>query len=357
MSFPIAHPIDASAIGIYRLDEPLSSDDALDATGNNRTFFESGSPPPALGVFGGARNFPGPFTSFGRNSAESQVFHVPRFTVSAWINRNEIAGTDIWSIDTSGGVTLRAQHFSIDGSKRLAFRLRMVSPPTNLDVLGSTILDPLTWYLATATFDGDTLRIFLNAVEEDSVSGGAGKTIDYSATFGSAKIGGTAGGSATWRGLMDDFAYYNEAKHVSWIQAVYNGTLFAPKPVIGPDQAVGLFVDFDRDLVADDFGGLVFDQSIVTRCYLRLQTRRGSFWRDASFGSRLHTIETLENARPRIQRFAEEALEPLIQSGEIVGVEIGRVEINPTTGGLFAHILVNVPRDRAIEIANLKLGG
>lgn len=125
---------------------------------------------------------------------------------------------------------------------------------------------------------------------------------------------------------------------------------------VSPEQTVGLFVDFDRDLAEDGFGGLKSDQSVVTRAYLRLQTRRGSFWRDPTFGSRLFTIQTLENAGPKVQRFAEEALAPLVEAGEILSVEVGRLAINPTTGGLFAHILIGVPRDRSIEIANLKLG-
>jgi len=352
------HPVTANTVGAYRFNEGAQADPALDASGNGRDFIQiwDTAGPVADGKFGGARNFAGVQDVFYRTTADSIPFRTPRFTLSVWLRRDPAnTGDDIWSIDRNGGVTLRAQYFRLVSSK-LKFRLDF-DDASFIEVEDQDVL-PVAWQMATVTWNGTTLALFRQGLQVDSDASGAGKTIFYTGTDGRARWGATSGGSNPWNGDMDDGHYYDIGQSPAWVAAAFAGTLGAARvSTVLPGEAAGLFIDADGDLVNDGFGGLKADQSIITRVYLRLQTRRGSLWRDRDFGSLLHTIDTLEGAGPKVLRFSQQALAPLIQAREILRVELGRVEINPTTGGLFASILIHIPKEQAIEIANLKLGG
>lgn len=118
----------------------------------------------------------------------------------------------------------------------------------------------------------------------------------------------------------------------------------------------GLLLSPAGDLSLDDYGRLVEDKTVVTRCLIRLMTRRGAYWRDPTMGSRLHEITTTKDARVRVQRLCEEALAPMIQDGSILAVETGEVEEMPS-GQLRVQIFIHVTEEQIADIGALPLGG
>lgn len=77
-----------------------------------------------------------------------------------------------------------------------------------------------------------------------------------------------------------------------------------------------------------DYTGLRID-TLANAVYVRLSTPLGSWWADASLGSRLHEL-TREKDLARVQRlakqYAEQALAPLLADGRArsITVEAGR---------------------------------
>lgn len=73
--------------------------------------------------------------------------------------------------------------------------------------------------------------------------------------------------------------------------------------------------DYDGTRIAD-LGNAV---------YLRLMTPRGSYWTDATFGSRLHLLKREKDlARVELQarQYAEEALQPLLDDGRAKRIQV-----------------------------------
>ncbi len=65
--------------------------------------------------------------------------------------------------------------------------------------------------------------------------------------------------------------------------------------------------------------------SLATAVYLRLMTPLGSWWADASLGSRLHELlREKDVARVRIlaAQYAEQALAPLVTDGRALAVSV-----------------------------------
>ncbi|HEX4104287.1 MAG TPA: LamG-like jellyroll fold domain-containing protein [Candidatus Paceibacterota bacterium] len=88
-------------------------------------------------------------------------------------------------------------------------------------VSGGTALSNGTWYQITGTFDGTTLKTYVNGVldRQLAVSG----TMDVSST--AVDIGKTADSSGNYfNGAVDDARIYNRALSAAEIQAIYNAT-------------------------------------------------------------------------------------------------------------------------------------
>jgi phage gp46-like protein len=116
-----------------------------------------------------------------------------------------------------------------------------------------------------------------------------------------------------------------------------------------------LFLNAQKDLEIDSTdGSLVTDATVQTRALLRLLTRRGQYWADKDFGSRWWTINTIGDARRQVLPMAEEALKPLLDTGEILRVELAGLEVTPN--GIRGHLLLHVTYEELIEISNLPIG-
>jgi len=123
---------------------------------------------------------------------------------------------------------------------------------------------------------------------------------------------------------------------------------------------MGTIFDSQQDLEAfyvGDHGdyeisstGLRLDTTPRTKALLALKAKRGFYWFDKTYGSRFHTIKTLEDGQRLAQPYAEEALQFMIDRGEILSVRLHDIEQAPDTGTLKIHLGLEVSKDDIVDI-------
>lgn len=86
----------------------------------------------------------------------------------------------------------------------------------NWDV-GTTVLSTATWYFATLTYDGITLRIYLNGIEENNFAEASLNT----ATSDTILIGCNTSTARLWDGKMDDIRLYDRAFSAQEVMHMY----------------------------------------------------------------------------------------------------------------------------------------
>lgn len=79
--------------------------------------------------------------------------------------------------------------------------------------------------------------------------------------------------------------------------------------------------------------------------YLRLMTPLGSYWADATLGSRLHEIQREKDlARVEIlaRQYAQSALAPILADGRAQSIDITTERVKLTAGGSRMNLLIEV---------------
>jgi hypothetical protein len=91
------------------------------------------------------------------------------------------------------------------------------------DARGSAALPTATWSHLAVTYDGTTVRLFVNGVQTGSAAGGGAMAVSSRPL----KLGGNAVFSDEWyAGLLDDVRIYNRTLSASEIQ----GDMTRPAP-------------------------------------------------------------------------------------------------------------------------------
>lgn len=85
------------------------------------------------------------------------------------------------------------------------------------DLAGTTVIQPNTWYHGAVTYDGTTVKVYVNGVLENSAPIALNTTLDPNGiTIGNRP------GSSFWTGQLDEPAVYDRALSDSEILAIYN---------------------------------------------------------------------------------------------------------------------------------------
>ncbi len=150
-----------------------------------------------------------------------------KITIEAWVNPTSLVKRNIVLAQWDGGSNQRAYVFAVttDGTIML-----MLSPTGqgggNLELYSTGTVEANKWSHIVATSDGDSLRIYINGVEDVTAAAPAGgihvPTTDL--FIGDWGWSGAADGSEQYNGLLDEVALYNYALSADTVLAHYQDT-------------------------------------------------------------------------------------------------------------------------------------
>ncbi len=209
---------------------------AEDAQGVNNGDDGNGTPPPPrIFAYGDGKNGTAFFAKNGIATVpDAPELRPENLTVQAWV-KSVAPGPFRYLIcksRTANGVSYAL--YTEDGGGLNFFVTLAGGGSVKSPVIGSEKLWDGAWHLATGTFDGSTVRLYVDGIEVESGSPAAG-AIEYAGSaeliFGDYRI---EGGLPFW-GLLDDvqlysralapteiFQYYTENKLVAWWSASMN---------------------------------------------------------------------------------------------------------------------------------------
>lgn len=209
---------DASTVMVQHLSETSGTHFDATANGNNGTA-QGGIVQGAAGQIDGADDFPGTNSYIDCGNAASVQIAGP-ITVSAWIK------VDSWV--SQAGIVGKLIH----AADREGFALRLHE--TNAGIfdfsigqnwgawnraISTTPMSSGQWYYVVGTYDGTTIRVYLNGTEEGT-AGYSGGIVDSQSNL---LIGRKNVAYAdAFDGMIDEARVYNSAKSAAWIKADYS---------------------------------------------------------------------------------------------------------------------------------------
>jgi len=141
-------------------------------------------------------------------------------TVEAWLNY------DNWSTSSSAVAVSRWDTTTANGSWRLGrtttsqFRFSVYINGQTYSVQGSTGKSTSTWYHVVGTYNGTTLRLFVNGVQEDSSTISQGSLPSSGAPLSVGEYANQA--NPYWAGAVDEVKLFNRALSSAEVLAEYN---------------------------------------------------------------------------------------------------------------------------------------
>ena len=177
-------------------------------TGNNGT--TSGTTWTTGGKFGSALNFNGTNASVTVPDSNSLDLSTG-MTLEAWVNPNQLGGTWRTAIlkQTTSGMAYSL--YAHDGSRPLG----QVGILGEQNATGSAQVPLNAWTHLATTYDGATLRLYVNGTQVGSKP----QTGSVPASTGPLRIGGNSIWSEWFRGLIDEVRVYSRALTAGEIQA------------------------------------------------------------------------------------------------------------------------------------------
>jgi len=116
----------------------------------------------------------------------------------------------------------------------------------------------------------------------------------------------------------------------------------------------GWFIGSDGNYRTTDDGLLVRDATIETRVRIRWATRRGQWVFDPEFGSLFFTIRFIKDQSATVLRMARQAVQDLIDDGEILAVEL--IDVVQTTNAYFGEFEIKLPGGSVLPVEDVFLG-
>jgi hypothetical protein len=231
----------------YRMVQHLNetSGTQQDSTSNNNDGTVSGATQGIVGKIDGADNLDG--TDDYVDCANNPSLRVTTFTLETWIYRT---GTGIGTGTGSGGFAspativpiLTKGKYQVDdlgynvnyfigvvlADNKVGFDFEDATNGGNHPLKSTTAIANDQWYYLTATYDGTTMRIYVNGVLDNSQTFSNSTTVPdtnpWSAALGtafSAPIGSPQVRDGAFAGLIDEARISNGARSADWIKAQY----------------------------------------------------------------------------------------------------------------------------------------
>ncbi len=139
-------------------------------------------------------------------------------TWSAWVKLDafRIEGCGVvskaWTVDYAGEWS-----GSIRPDGRIGFTI--LTDSGRVDLAGSTVLSPGTWYHVAGTYDGSVMRVYVNGVEDGNASHSGSLHLDMPLRIG------RAGRVGFMDGVIDEVRVYNRALTPAEIRELAVGSL------------------------------------------------------------------------------------------------------------------------------------
>lgn len=206
----------ADAVMVQHLSETSGTHFDATANGNDGTA-QGGILQGVTGQIDGADDFPGTSSYIDCGNAASVQIAGP-ITVSAWmkidsfVSQAGIVGKLV-HLTTREGYALRLHETSM----LFDFSLGQSSLSWNR-AISTTTLSFGQWYYVVGTYDGSTIRVYLNGTEEGSNTYGGGIFDSQSDLLIGRK---NIGWADAFDGMIDEARVYNSTKPVAWIKADY----------------------------------------------------------------------------------------------------------------------------------------
>jgi hypothetical protein len=237
-STAVTPPGVAASVGLiaaYGFDE-ASGTIVVDASGNAQNGAIVGATRITAGKYGNALSFNG--TSNYVNVPDSNLLDLTTgMTLSAWVNPTAlVAGA--WRnviIKQRAGGEVYNLYANSDTNAPIVYVVRSASPGAPVEAHGATQIPLNTWSYLTATYDGTTLRLYVNAAQVGSraVSGA------LLTSTGALRIGGNSIWGEFFKGLIDEVRVYNRALSATEIQTDMNTAITgAPSDTQAPTVSI-----------------------------------------------------------------------------------------------------------------------
>ena len=209
----LAQPV--ALAGHWPMEDPAGTT-LTDASGNGNHATTFGNPAFVTGRIGQALHLNGT-NQFANVPSSVTLNPTTAITVAAWI-KPETSGSRQYILKK--GVAADGYEFSLTSSARVAFRYNQVSALNNyqLNSTGSHPTDGQTWMHIAATFDGATMKIYLNGTLNKSQVFASAPAIN--ANTEPLSIGAQSNGTSRFQGDLDDARIYNVALTAAEISAL-----------------------------------------------------------------------------------------------------------------------------------------
>jgi hypothetical protein len=191
--------------------EAASGTTAADSSGKGNTGTISGATTSASGKFGRALSFDG--VNDIVNVADSSSLDLTAgMTLEAWVRPDGTSWRTVLLKERPNGLAY-ALYGSTDNNRPSVEARTSV----NFESRGPAALPTLTWSHLAATYDGSTLRLYVNGVQVSSVPRSGVSSIEVGT--GALRIGGNTIWGEYFRGLIDEVRIYNRALSAAEIAA------------------------------------------------------------------------------------------------------------------------------------------
>ena len=212
-------PTTNGLVGWWQFDEDSGTSTA-DNSGNGDTGTLQNSPTWTTGKYSGALDFSG--TNQYVSVADANFLDLTNGSVAAWIKRDT---SGAWhSIVAKGGSNNNYDHnygFEIRDTNVLLCAVGDGVSGGHAAVLNTTAtISTGTWYHVACTWDGSTMRIYINGAE--SVNGSQSGLVP-AANTSPLYIGQFGGNTDRFDGLIDDVRVYNRALSAQEVADLYTG--------------------------------------------------------------------------------------------------------------------------------------
>ena len=249
-------------VGYWKMDEAAlnsctgGTNDACDSSGNGNdgAFEASMTASDFVGAkFGNGVDFDGTDDYVGVTDSTSLDTTADAFTLSAWIYDNDVDdGTDddriVVSKGNTGDTVNTTWNFGINDSKVVYLQIADGSSFKTLTGSAGSAISYQTWTHVVATFDGTTMRLYVNGVLSGSPKVSTiGALIDAGDVVIGRQSAGDCGApyNSCWNGKLDEARIYNRALTPAEIRRLAD---WAPGPVgyWNFDENTGISTVFDR---------------------------------------------------------------------------------------------------------------